>query len=491
MQTSLCVIVPVYNEQYLVEDSLTRLTVLGASPLLHRIKVVVVDDGSIDKTAQSIEHFQNTVASEEQGKLEWRFCRHETNRGKGAAIRTGLLEADTDLTVTHDADLEYHPGDLLKMIPLFEQEGADAVFGSRFLPGEFRRVLLYRHSIGNRLITFLCNCVSDLNLSDMETCYKMVRTDLLKSIPLSSLDFRIEAELTIKLAKRGARIFEMPIRYSGRGYAEGKKINWKDGLLAVLGIFRYAISDRIHVEDEPGSQILTRLNRAPRFTKWMADTVRPYVGDQVLEIGAGTGNLTESLIPRSTYWATDVNLVYLSDQRSLSQNRPYLRVGYTDVTNLESFPLGQQFDTVIGMNVIEHVEDDAGALRNIRRALRDDGRAIILVPQGPGLYGSLDEALGHFRRYTEEQLIAVGQQAGFRIVRLLRFNRAGVPAWWLNGRVLRRRSFGLIQIKTLNLLTPLFRLLEPWLPLPPLSLIAVFEKAAEAETGKTGVPAHG
>ena len=490
MPISLCVIVPVYNEQYLIEDSLRRLTVLGTSPLLHRIKVVVVDDGSFDGTAQSIEHFRNTVASEEQGKLEWLFRRHETNRGKGAAIRTGLVEADTDLTVIHDADLEYHPRDLLKMILLFEQEGADAVFGSRFLAGEFRRVLMYRHSLGNRLITSMCNCVSDLNLSDMETCYKMVRTDLLKSIPLSSVDFRIEAELTIKLAKRGARIFEVPINYSGRSYAEGKKIGWKDGVLAMLGILRYAMSDEIHVEDESGSQILARLNRAPRFTKWMADTVRPFVGDQVLEIGAGIGNLTASLIPRSAYWVTDVNLRYLSDQRSLSQNRPYLRVAYTDVTKLESFPLGQQFDTVVCMNVIEHIEDDAGALRNIRRALRDAGRAIILVPQGPGLYGSLDEALGHFRRYTEEQLIAVGQEAGFRILCLLRFNRAGVPAWWLNGRVLKRRSFGLIQIKALNLLTPLFRLLDPWLPLPPLSLIAVFEKIGEAEAGHAGEPAR-
>src|SRR5262249_10895936 len=213
--------------------------------------------------------------------------------------------------------------------------------------------------------------------------YKMVRTDLLKSIPLSSADFRIEAELTIKLAKRGARIFEVPIRYSGRSYAEGKKINWKDGLRAVVAIFRFAISDQIHVEDESGSEILARLNRAPRFTRWMADTVRPYVGDYVLEIGAGIGNLTASLIPRAAYWATDVNLLYLSDQRSLSQNRPYLRVAYTDVTKVESFPPGQQFDTVVCMNVIEHVADDVGALRNIRRALRDGGRAIILVPQGP------------------------------------------------------------------------------------------------------------
>ena len=196
--------------------------------------------------------------------------------------------------------------------------------------------------------------------------------------------------------------------------------------MAVLGILRYAISDRIHVEDESGSQILARLNRAPRFTKWMADTVRPY-----RRPGPGNRRWNRQLDgqPDSAQRlrATDVNRLYLSDQRSLSQNRPYFRVAYTDVTKLESFPLGQQFDTVVCMNVIEHVEDDAGALRNIRGALRDTGRAIVLVPQGPGLYGSLDEALGHVRRYTEEQLIAVGQQAGFRIVRLLPLQSRGCP----------------------------------------------------------------
>lgn len=224
--TTLSVIVPVYKEEYLVEASLARLRILGESDLLRRVQVIVVDDGSTDQTPAALARFQQSIEREfAGGKFEWVFLRHPHNRGKGAAIATGLQHADTELAVMHDADLEYQPRDLLKMIPLFLQEGADAVFGSRFLAGEYKRVLFFRHALGNTLLTFLCDLVCDLNLSDIETCYKMVRTELLKSIPLESSGFGIEPELTIKLAKRGARIFEVPISYAGRTYQEGKKIN--------------------------------------------------------------------------------------------------------------------------------------------------------------------------------------------------------------------------------------------------------------------------
>jgi glycosyltransferase involved in cell wall biosynthesis len=477
MSTTLSVIVPAYNEQYLVEASLTRLRVLGESALLSSIKVIVVNDGSSDHTAEAIERFRMSLESGERNpKFHWVWVRHKKNQGKGAAIRTGLMHVDTELVVIHDADLEYHPSDLLKMVELFLFEDADAVFGSRFMPGGYKRALFFRHALGNNLLTFLCDMVCDLNLSDMETCYKMVRADLLKSIPLESSTFDVEPELAIKLAKRGARIFEVPISYSGRTYHEGKKINWKDGVRAFGAILRYAASDRIYAADEHGGQILERLNRAPRFNRWMADVLRPYVGDCVLEIGAGTGNMSVHLMPRAVYWATDVNPHYLSYLETLRPTRPYLRVGFTDGTKAESFPVGQTFDTVICLNVIEHLPDDAGALRNVRNVLEDSGRAIVLVPHGPRFYGSLDEVLGHCRRYTKDQLIKVAEEAGFRVEQVLKFNRPGIVAWWLNGRVLRRKTFGLGQIRVLNLLTPIFRLLDPWLPLPPLSLIAILRK---------------
>ncbi len=214
--------------------------------------------------------------------------------------------------------------------------------------------------------------------------------------------------------------------------------------------------------------------RAPRFNAWMADTIRPFCGRRVLEIGSGTGNLTRRLIPRDTYVASDINPLYLSTLRGLTADRPYLDVTLTDVTRGESFPRVEGgFDTVVCLNVVEHVDDDVGALGNIRAAMAPEGRAIVLVPQGPEVFGSLDEVLGHKRRYTRATLERLADQAGFAVERVVEFNRVGRPAWWLNGKVLRRREFGLFQIMALNALTPLFRLVDRALPFDALSLIAV------------------
>lgn len=478
-KASLSIIVPVYNEQYLVETSLKRLAVLAECPLLGRIRVIVVNDASTDGTVAVVARFRDSVTQLNLRHFEWIFLDHQKNQGKGAAIRTALQHMDTDLTVIHDADLEYHPADIAKMVSLMLQEDADAVFGSRFLSGDFRRVLFFRHSLGNRLITLFTNFVTDINLSDVETCYKMVRSDLFKSIPWESDRFGIEPEIAIKLAKRKARIFEIPIRYSGRTYAEGKKITWKDGVRALGALVKYGVSDKIYVADAYGSEILARLNRAPRFTKWMADTIRPYVGDRVLELGAGIGNLTANLMPRTEYHASDINPQYLDRLKTLKQTRPYLQVHYTDVGAGETFP-AEQFDTVVCLNVVEHLENDVKALTNIRKSLDTNGRAIILVPNGPQLYGSLDRVLGHYRRYSREQLVNACQNAGFTVEKVLKFNRTGALGWWLNGRVLKKETFGLWQIKLLNFLVPFIRPIDRFLPFPHLSWIVILHTNPQA-----------
>ncbi len=504
--TSLSVLVPAYDEEHLVAASLARLEILETSPLLSRAQVIVVDDGSSDGTGEALGRF-----IEEQGlrpvhpsttagpgeplakpgsKIEWIFLRHEQNRGKGGAIQTALARADCDITVIHDADLEYHPADLLRMVKVFEEEGADAVLGSRFAGGESRRVLFFRHELGNRFLTFVTNLVTNLNLTDMETCYKAVRTDLLRSIPIVSNDFRIEPELTIKLARREARLFEVPIRYSGRTYAEGKKIDWVDGLRALAAIARFTLSDDLYVEDAHGSHVLGRMARAPRFSAWMADVIRPWCGTRVLEIGSGMGAVTRRLTPRKRYVASEVNPLHLHTLRALQADRPYLDAQLCDVSDLATFPrLEEGFDTVIALNVIEHVDDDVEALRNVRAVLAPGGRAIVLVPRGEDLFGSLDEVLGHKRRYSETSLREAAAQAGFEVKEIVGFNRVGTPAWWLNGKLLRRRSFGLFQVMLLNALTPLFRLVDAWLPFAPLSLVAVLEPADRlARGGEAGPP---
>jgi glycosyltransferase involved in cell wall biosynthesis len=464
----LSVLVPVYNERFLVAASIRRVLAVR-HPAIREIEVIVVDDGSTDGTREIL----RALAAEHAAI---RYVEHERNLGKGAALRTALAHATGDVCVPHDADLEYHPDDFGLLIQPFLREQADAVFGSRFLPGEYRRVLLFYHSVGNRLLTMLVNLLTNLNLSDMETCYKMVRTKLLRSIPLRYNDFRIEPELTIKLAKRGAAIFEVPIRYAGRTYAEGKKIGWADGLRALGAIVRGAVLDDLYLNDPYGAHILHSLSRARKFSRWMSDVIRPWVGRSVLEIGAGIGNLTVHLVPRDRYRATDINADYLDYLANFALGKPYLEVGTLHAESATDFaPLAGGFDTVVCLNVLEHLDEPARVLENFHRALAPGGRAIVLVPAGPSRFNSLDRALGHRLRYTAQRLREVVTSAGFDVERLFDFNRAGVPGWRVNGW-LRRTGFSRVQLKVFNSTVWLARGLERVLPWQGLSLIVIAKK---------------
>jgi glycosyltransferase involved in cell wall biosynthesis len=219
-------IVPVYNEATTVKAVVERLQEVP----LH-IEIVAINDGSSDGTGKVLD------ALSEQGLID-KVIHHPKNKGKGAAVRAGIDAATGHVIVVQDADLEYDPNDLPTLLDPIRLDKADAVYGSRFHGGP-RRVLFFWHAIGNRFLTLLSNMLTDLNLSDMETCYKMVQADMLKSLSLVSNRFGIEVELTARLAQAGARIWELPISYSGRTYAEGKKIDWRDGIAAFWHILRF------------------------------------------------------------------------------------------------------------------------------------------------------------------------------------------------------------------------------------------------------------
>jgi len=469
----LSVLMPVYDERYLVEACIERVLAFR-DPRVHELELVVVDDGSTDGTREVLAALAARIPA-------MRYLPQPENRGKGAAVREAIRHATGDLCVIQDADLEYDPGDWSGVLVPFFEANADVVYGSRFAASQFRRILYYRHSLGNRLLTSLSNLMTDLNLTDMETCYKMVRTSMLRSIPIRSDDFSFEAEITAKLAKRGAVFFEVPVRYQGRTYLEGKKITWKHGARALWEIVRWKVQDDLYHDDEHGAHILTSLNHVQNINRWMAEQLQPHLGERVLEIGAGIGNLTLYLIPRQRYVATDIVPAYLDMLRNLGVAKPYLEVRHLDLARSEDFvPLEGQFDTVVCLNVLEHVPDQAAALANIRRALAPGGKAVVLVPQGPWLYGSLDRALDHVKRFTPEELDEALRAAGLEVLELQQFNRLGVLGWAVNGRLLGRERLSRVQLKVLNTVIPAWKGVDHALPWPGLSVIAVARRPAAA-----------
>jgi glycosyltransferase involved in cell wall biosynthesis len=224
----LSVVMPVYNERATIDEIIRRVLAVPG-----RKELIVVDDGSTDGTRDQLVALQK--------ELSFTLVLQDRNQGKGAALRRGFQDVTGDLVIVQDADLEYSPEEFPQLIELISQGRADVVYGSRFLGRH--RVFLFTHYLGNRLLTFITNLLYNTMLTDMETCYKVMRIEVLRSMTLRSDGFGIEPELTAKVFKRGYRVYEVPITYDGRGYDEGKKITWRDGLVALYVLLRYRFSE--------------------------------------------------------------------------------------------------------------------------------------------------------------------------------------------------------------------------------------------------------
>lgn len=230
----LSIIIPVYNEDRTVEELIDKVREVKL-PEVEK-EIIVVDDGSKDETVKILQKYIEPKVDKVVFK--------EKNAGKGAAIKTGVEHVTGDLTIIQDADLEYDPQEYTRLLKPILDGKADVVYGSRFMGGQPHRVHMYWHSRGNKLLTSLSNMFTNLNLTDMETCYKLFKSDILKSIKIEENRFGIEPELTAKVARKNCRIYEVGISYYGRNYEEGKKINWKDGVRAIYVILKYGLFKR-------------------------------------------------------------------------------------------------------------------------------------------------------------------------------------------------------------------------------------------------------
>jgi glycosyltransferase involved in cell wall biosynthesis len=465
MSLRLSILVPVYNEVGSVRTLIERVMAVPIDK-----EIIVVDDGSQDGTREVLRELRADTPDTPHNTLV--IVLHERNQGKGAAVRTAVGHMTGDIAIIQDADLEYDPAEYPRLIAPILDGHADVVFGSRFV-GSPRRVLFFWHTVANKLLTLFSNMCTNLNLTDMETCYKVFRAEILKQIPIRSQRFGLEPELTAKVAHLKCRIYEIPISYHGRQYSEGKKIGWKDAVSAVWTILRFRITPDTGREDE-GFTTLRRVEVLRRYNAFLWDLIRPFVGRRVLEVGSGTGVMTTYLSTRERVVATDLDPQYVELLERQYAHNPNVEVRALDLAKLaENGFARHDFDTVVCSNVLEHVADDGAALRAMRDLLVPGGRVVLIIPALPALYGAIDEAIGHHRRYTRAEVERKLADAGLAVEHVSYFNVLGVAGWFLNARVLRRRSVPGVQARMNDRLVPLLRL-ERRLGVPVgMSLLAV------------------
>jgi len=445
------VVIPVYNEQATILAILKRVRAVALDK-----EVVVVDDGSTDATRALLHRVETEWIREfTDARTELKILFHPRNLGKGAALRTGFAQATGAIIVVQDADLEYDPAEYPRLVQPILDGLADVVYGSRFA-GHPRRVLYFWHMVGNTFLTFLSNLFTDLNLTDVWTGSKVFRAEILTSISLRSAGFGFEPEFTAKVARRRLRIYEVPISYSGRTYAEGKKIGWRDGLAGIWTIVYHAVVREGRAEPAYDHLTLQRMAAHRQYNAWVWQKLDPWVGDDVLEVGSGLGTMTRFLLSRRRIIASEADPGYCEGLRQAFADFPHVEVLRLDLDDSGS-PAGRvgAVDTVVCLNVLEHVREDERALSSLAGLLRPGGRILLVVPAFPSLYGSIDRAIGHRRRYGRTEIVDKLGRAGFAVERAEHFNIPGMLGWWLNSRLLRRRAVPALQSRLNDWLVPL------------------------------------
>jgi glycosyltransferase involved in cell wall biosynthesis len=467
----LSILIAAYNEEETLRICVEAVLAVALPGHLTR-ELVIVDDGSRDSTW--------SIAQELAAEYpEIRIFQQPENRGKGAAIRRAISEMTGDLAIFQDADLEYDPRDFPRLLRPILEGRADVVFGSRF-SGEERKVLYFWHTLANRFLTLLSNMLNDTNWTDMETCYKAFIADRLRAIPLESNRFGIEPEITAKVARNRCRMYEVPITYNGRKYDEGKKITWRDGAAALWYIFKYRFSTNYA---DAGKVTLDAMDQAPKFNRWMYETVKPWLGRRVAELGVGRGNLSKYIRQHERVLLTDYRLDYLRDLHARWRHQKSVSIGQLDMTVAADYEQLREFgpDSVVFLNVLEHIEDDRAVLQSLFETVPDGCKVVVLVPYNQQLFSDFDRELGHFRRYSDGELERKFREAGFQVLTQLYFNKFGVFAWYIANTLGKQKALTPGQLRVYNFLTPALRVLDAILPGSGLSTIVVAERPARSK----------
>ncbi|MDO5580843.1 MAG: glycosyltransferase [Planctomycetia bacterium] len=429
----LSILVPVYNEQAYLARIIDRV-IQAPVPCELRKEIILVNDASTDKTAEVIEQITKKYPD------LVRAFHQPYNQGKGAAIQRAIKEMKGDFAIIQDADLEYDPDEYPIVLKPLVEGLADVVYGSRFLTREMRKVLFYHHKLGNLFLTHLSNWTTGLDLTDMETCYKAFRGEILKSIPIRSRRFGIEPEITAKIAKRGLTVYEVPISYHGRRYSEGKKIGWKDGVSAIKTILTYWLIDDCYVDSADNPNLLRTMEQARNFTRLIIKKSASRFGQKIVELGSGLGNVSKHLPQKETLLLTDSMENNIRILKNSYDGNAVVEVDHLDPQReIPGSNRREQFDTAILFNQLEHAADDEKVLECAADLLEPNGRVLIVVPKESHCCWKLKKYGGYEQRYSKRDLKKKLEEAGFEMETIQSFNRIGSLLWRWN-QICRRPS---------------------------------------------------